>query len=94
MENNKKQSIYILTSEDVDRIDHLIGVVATAVSELLVAKRVRIPSAPEWLPAEEQCKSSTCPVIERLSCSDVETPGGVDHGQHDIKKEAQYISLK
>lgn len=54
MENNKKQSIYILTSEDVDRIDHLIGVVATAVSELLVAKRVRIPSAPEWLPAEEQ----------------------------------------
>ena len=50
----KKQPIYILSPEDADRIDHLIGVLSTAITELFVAKRVHIPIAPEWLPAEEQ----------------------------------------
>lgn len=46
--------IYILTPEDADRIDHLIGVLSMAITELMVAKRVAIPDSPEYLPAETQ----------------------------------------
>ena len=46
--------IYILTPEDADRIDHLIGVLSMAITELMVAKRVAIPDSPDYLPAETQ----------------------------------------
>ena len=48
------QTLYILTGEDGDRIDHLIGVLATAVAEMLVAKRIKVPKTPDLLPAEDQ----------------------------------------
>lgn len=46
--------IYILSPEDADRIDHLLGVLSMAITELMVAKRVAIPDSPEYLPAETQ----------------------------------------
>jgi hypothetical protein len=52
--SKRNQSLYVLTPEDGDRIDHLLGVLATAISELLVAKRIIIPTTPDILPAENQ----------------------------------------
>lgn len=51
---NRQRNIYILTPEDADRIDHLLGVLSMAITELMVAKRVAIPDSPEYLPAETQ----------------------------------------
>lgn len=53
-EPKKGQTLYILSPEDGDRIDHLLGVLSMAVAELLAAKRVTIPNTPECLPAEAQ----------------------------------------
>ena len=51
---NRKRNIYILTPEDADRIDHLLGVLSMAITELMLAKRVAIPDSPQFLPAENQ----------------------------------------
>jgi hypothetical protein len=50
----RPRSIYVLSPEDADRIDHLIGVLSMAITELMIAKRVAIPDSPEYLPAETQ----------------------------------------
>ena len=47
-------NIYILSPEDADRIDHLLGVLSMAITELMLAKRVAIADSPFSLPAETQ----------------------------------------
>ena len=55
MYRTKKETvIYVLTREDVDRIDHMFGVLSMAITELLIAKRIEIPNTPDYLPAEKQ----------------------------------------
>ena len=51
---DKKQPLYILTPDDADRIDHLLGVLSTAITELLLSKRIHVPQTPQLLPAENQ----------------------------------------
>lgn len=44
----------MLTPQDGDHIDHMLGVLSVAISELLASKRIHIPESPHILPAEEQ----------------------------------------
>ena len=52
--SERTKTIYVLTPDDLDRIDHLLGVLSVAVTELFLSKRIKIPDTPDMLPAEEQ----------------------------------------
>lgn len=68
----KKQALYILTREDGDRIDHLIGVLSMAITELLLSKRIHIPHTPDLLAAENQLMDEKNDISGELTQSGVD----------------------
>lgn len=66
----RTQNLYVLTPEDGDRIDHLLGVLAMAITELLLSKRIKIPETPNMMPAEEQLMDERCDVGSEFMKSD------------------------